>query len=504
MPSIKKTLHSQTPGHWLPRDRGIVAQWVAQKAKAAHKVPPGRLFEGGEPLDPSLAAFQKTVIDSPYLLKLANDMFTEASNKYPKDPVGNCAIKSFDQFIAVLALVMQSGPEFFDKAEPETAMGLIGFPINALLDWPMGTVSGYEFFLQPEVNKALKEVLDSWGKFLGTPESQACLDGWLSETAQELIAVKGNNGATEYTFKELFVCPDPSGKHLGFDSWDAFFVREFRDGVRPVTAPDDGAPDPKFPDPTLVITNACESAPLQVRTGVRLFDMFYLKGQPYSLGNMLNCGERTAQFVGGTVYQAFLSALSYHRWHAPVSGRVVAVESVPGTYYSENWFEGLAGAKDPDQPDPAGPNYSQPYISAVATRSIIYIEAKNPKIGLMAIVFIGMAEVSSCEFTVEAGQEITKGQELGMFHFGGSSHCLVFRPGVDIKFVNPGPWDMDHEQNFAIGDADGFSASRGQPSGRIRLTAHMPPGATSPFQAGAVGRFERGCIVLLAKFMLSF
>jgi phosphatidylserine decarboxylase len=25
-------------------------------------------------------------------------------------------------------------------------------------------------------------------------------------------------------------------------------------------------------------------------------------------------------FVGGTVYQAFLSALFYHRWHAPVDG----------------------------------------------------------------------------------------------------------------------------------------------------------------------------------------
>ncbi|KKY37835.1 putative phosphatidylserine decarboxylase family protein [Diaporthe ampelina] len=451
--STKQALHSQTLGHWLPRDRGLISQWVAQKAEAARKAPDGRLFKGGAPVDPSLAKFQQIVVDSPYLRKLANDMFTEASNKYPQDPVGNCAIKSFDEFMAVLGLVIQSGPGFFDKAKPETAMGLIGFPINALLDWPMGTVSGYEFFLRKEVNDALRDVLSSWGTFLGTPKSEACLDGWLSETAQKLIAAKGNNGTTAYTFQQLFVCPDPSHTHLGFKSWDAFFVREFREGVRPIEAPDDGAPNLQFPDPTQVITNACESAPLQVRTGVRLFDTFYLKSQPYSLGNMLNGGERVAHFVGGTVYQAFLSALSYHRWHAPVSGRVVALESVPGTYYSENWFEGLAGAQDPDKPDPAAPNYSQPYISAVATRSIIYIEAKNPKIGLMAIVFIGMAEVSSCEFTVKEGQDIAKGQELGMFHFGGSSHCMVFRPGVDIQFVQPGPWDMDHEQNFAVRSA---------------------------------------------------
>ncbi|KAG6365608.1 hypothetical protein INS49_007219 [Diaporthe citri] len=426
---------------------------VAQKAEAARKVPDRKSLEGGAPVNPSLARFQKIVVESPYLLKLANDMFTEASSKYPEDPVGNCAIKSFREFIYVVDLVIQSGPEFFNKAEPETAMDYIGFPINALLDWPMGTVSGYEFFLQRTVNDALREVLCSWGKFLGTPGSKACLDGWLSDTAQELIAAEANIGGTSYTFKDLFICPDASGTHLGFDSWDAFFVREFRSGIRPVAAPDDGGPNPLSHDPTLVITNACESAPLQVRTEVKLLDTFYLKGQPYSLGNMLNCGARTDDFVGGTVYQAFLSALSYHRWHAPVGGRVVGIESVPGTYYSENWYEGLAGAQDPDKADPLAACNSQPYLSAVATRTIIYIEARNPRIGLMAAVFIGMAEASSCEVTVEEGEDITKGQELGMFHFGGSSHCLVFRPGVGMHFVHPGPWDMDHEQNFAVRSA---------------------------------------------------
>ena len=43
-------------------------------------------------------------------------------------------------------------------------------------------------------------------------------------------------------------------------------------------------------------------------------------------------------------------------------------------------------------------------------------------------------EVSSGEITVAEGQEIEKGDELGMFHFGGSTHCLVFRPGVELEF----------------------------------------------------------------------
>ncbi|KAG9703438.1 hypothetical protein KCU73_g18174, partial [Aureobasidium melanogenum] len=34
---------------------------------------------------------------------------------------------------------------------------------------------------------------------------------------------------------------------------------------------------------------------------------------------------------------------------------------------------------------------------------------------------------------------VKKGQETGMFHFGGSSHCLLFRNGVKLSgFPQPG------------------------------------------------------------------
>jgi phosphatidylserine decarboxylase len=54
----------------------------------------------------------------------------------------------------------------------------------------------------------------------------------------------------------------------------------------------------------------------------------------------------------------------------------------------------------------------------------------------MCVVAVGMAEVSSCEITAKEGDAIEKGQELGMFHFGGSTHCLLFRRGVDLEFVD--------------------------------------------------------------------
>jgi phosphatidylserine decarboxylase len=131
------------------------------------------------------------------------------------------------------------------------------------------------------------------------------------------------------------------------------------------------------------------------------------------------------QFVGGTIYQAFLSALSYHRWHSPVAGRVAKAYVKDGTYYCETPAEGY---------DKAGPNESQAYITEVATRALIFIEADNPDIGLMCVMPVGMAEVSSCEITVYEGQHVEKGGQLGMFHFGGSTHCLLFGPQVDLAF----------------------------------------------------------------------
>lgn len=63
---------------------------------------------------------------------------------------------------------------------------------------------------------------------------------------------------------------------------------------------------------------------------------------------------------------------------------------------------------------------------------MIFIEADNPAIGLVCFLGVGMAGVSSCEITVEAGQHVRKGDELGMFRFGGSTHRPLFRPGVEL------------------------------------------------------------------------
>jgi phosphatidylserine decarboxylase len=273
----------------------------------------------------------------------------------------------------------------------------------------MGTQAGVAAFLNNKVNRQLKKILNEWAKFLSSDDSCYVLNsdphkGWFGKDAQDAMP----------NFNEDFKC-NPELPYHGFKSWDEFFTREFREGKRPVASPDDSS----------VIVNACESAPYKIAKNIKRIDKFWIKSQPYSLQHMLAGDVYTDRFVGGTIYQAFLSALSYHRWHSPVSGKVVKAYVIDGSYYSETLSEGF---------DPTGENESQGYITELATRALIFIEADNPTIGLMCIMPVGMTEISSCQITVHEGQQVKKGEQLGMFHFGGSTHCLIFGPHVKLDF----------------------------------------------------------------------
>ena len=74
----------------------------------------------------------------------------------------------------------------------------------------------------------------------------------------------------------------------------------------------------------------------------------------------------------------------------------------------------------------------------------------NADIGLMCVMLVGMAEASSNEITLYEGQHVSKGDQLGMFHFGGSTHCLIFRPEVGLKFDLHGRNPGLHSKNIPV------------------------------------------------------
>ncbi len=419
-------------GNWLPSDNAVINQWIKTLGEKARKE--------AAPLVKSIADFKAMVEQDKVLAGNIDAMFAEAYERAKTEPTGAPEVQTFDQFLQLLNAIMTTAPEYIECEEngEEEPCGLIGFPINALLDWPMATDYGYDVFSNNMVNQQLKRILSHWSEYLVTEASRYVLVEskpnatpkvipWLSETARKQMVSVACQGAEDpgacsasKQFQDFFVC-DPSDPYYGYKSWDDFFTRKFVDGVRPVASQEDDS----------VIVNACESAPYRIVSGIPETDEFWLKGQKYSLLNMLAWDPDAHKFKNGTVYQAFLSALSYHRWHSPVKGTIKQAYVVDGTYYLENQFQGFG---KPGGPDPSAPNDSQGFITSVATRALIFIEADNPDIGLMCFVAVGMAEVSSCEITVDIGQRIKKGDELGMFHFGGSTHCLVFREETKLNF----------------------------------------------------------------------
>ena len=420
-------------GQWIPSDQKVLDKWLANfitevKSKSKDKLallmalhPPAEdeeIASGETPpvvahgteedldLHPPVKELLKAIISDPEINMFFHQMFWQQYEN-PHSSQGP-RIPSWQLMIISLDYIMTTAPKY-------SKSGCVTVPINAILNWPMATTAGFAAFLNDKVNRLFKSILNYWGKFLSSSASCHVLTddprhGWFGEDAMQAMP----------NFVQDFKC-DPNEKYHGFTSWDDFFTREFRDGIRPIASPEDDS----------VVANACESAPYQISTAVKNRDFFWIKHQRYSLDFILNMSDLAKQFHGGTVYQAFVSATSYHRWHSPVSGTIYKTELVDGSYYS---------ATHDIQDSPASANIcmSQGYLAQVAARGIIYIQADNPDIGLMCFVSIGMSEVSSNEITVKEKQKVKKGDQIGMFHFGGSTHLLLFRPGVNIEFDTRG------------------------------------------------------------------
>ncbi len=385
-------------GTWLPADHKQLANWMTQQKQKLQS-------SNQSSLHPVIADFKEAIRTDPIMRMALTEMIYQVPKWHKDHQIEGCDnayLESIDQMLEMINQVLTEAPKYNNTE-------LVGCPINAILDWCMCTPAGGEAFRNKNVNIHFQNILNVWGKYLNSSDSVSVLnsspDGWMCPEAQEKLKMD------QYEYK-------PHEPHWGFTSWNNFFTRSLAPNVRPI----DGLHNSK------VIVSACDSTVYKIRRDVKLTDAFWVKEQPYSLIDMMNNNPLASQFEGGDVYQAFLCAFDYHRWHSPVSGTIRSTEIVNGTYYSETLAAGM---------DVGGPDLSQGYIAHVATRAILFIEADDPKIGMICVVPIGMAEISSCiiDPKIKPGYKVQKGEELGYFQFGGSTHCVVFRPNVIEAFT---------------------------------------------------------------------
>jgi phosphatidylserine decarboxylase len=378
---------------WLPGNQEDLETWLSDLS--------ARVRSRGEQITvhPVIAEFQDLIAADPVVRMYMTQMVEQVPSG---KPYTKRHLESVDQLLRLINEVLSMAPEFSEDS-------MVTTPLAAILDWTMGTTAGFAAYRDPRINAMINKVLKAWGEFLSSPESLYVLNdsaaGWMSDVAQQAVGME--------QFEH-----DPADEYWGFTSWNDFFTRRFKEGRRPVSSPKNDK----------VIVSACESTPYKISVNVQEQNEFWVKAQPYSLADLLANDAAVEEFVGGTIYQSFLSATNYHRWHSPVAGTVVRAFVRAGTYYSEAESEGA---------DAIEPTNSQAYLAHVATRAIILIQADDPVIGLLAVVSIGMLEVSSCVINpnIKAGYHVDKGDELGYFQFGGSTECLIFRADVIDQFA---------------------------------------------------------------------
>ncbi|KAI6034810.1 phosphatidylserine decarboxylase-like protein [Pisolithus marmoratus] len=367
-------------------------------------------------LDPIVQDFQDYIEREGVVYAAFNEMFEQAPPPQNEDQE---KIEDYVDLMEMIDTNLTTAPSF---GEGVSAM-VAAVPYYGIISRFCNTPAGYNAFTHPGVNHRFYTVFMAWQEYLTSAASTNVIHdgegGWLSTAALNAMVQSAGGNPEQDTFDNFFIC-DTSDPHFGFKSYDELFVRELKAIHRAVT----------YPDNNSIVNSACSSTVHKLYYDVKKTDRFWIKNTPYSLNHILGEDDYVDTFVGGTLIQAMLGSLDYHRWRSPVSGTVVKTRLISGLTHPNPPPTYYAACLDDDHVDLDVVSRSQDFVTAISTRALIFIQAEEP-VGLMCFVGVGLGEVSTCNVVVKEGQVLKKGDELGAFHFGGSTHCLIFRPGLD-------------------------------------------------------------------------
>lgn len=375
---------------YLPRDREMVDAWLADLGRKLETAPK-------KPHSPAVLALAELLKNDPIARMYVEQMIKQ-------QPKAHQTVTSTADLFAALTHIVTTAPTYTPGPSQSDA-----FPMSNLFTYMMMTPAGEAAFRYPPFNTAIAVILREWCDFLDSPKSRYVLNngptGWLNQQA--------------YWYNKLyeFVIPDKSAPHWGWKSFNAFFHREIQKSARPIAEPG----NPK------VIVSANDGTVYNIADNVQPTAQFWVKGQPYSLYDMLQ-GNYVDRFAGGMVFQSFLSGADYHRWRSPIDGTVRMAYVADGLMFSDARSAGY---------DDTAATYSQGYETSVNTRGLVFVESHDPTIGMVCVMPIGITEISSVKITAKVGAKVKKGDELGYFSYGGSSMALVFQPGAIDRFTVP-------------------------------------------------------------------
>ena len=206
----------------------------------------------------------------------------------------------------------------------------------------------------------------------------------------------------------------------GYSSFDAFFTRRLRLGARPIEA---------SPDALVCPADGCllDAGPIDAGA------TFRIKGRLYDAGELVGDPSDAEAFDRGHFAVVYLAPPDYHRVHAPVTGRVIAMRHVDGTLYPVNSI-GIEHV---------------PRLFAANERVVVRQRAE--RFGDVATVLVGAIGVGRIGLAFDSlltntgrsggvrtydgdGPLLERGDELGAFHLGSTVIVLV-APGAELRLA---------------------------------------------------------------------
>ena len=210
---------------------------------------------------------------------------------------------------------------------------------------------------------------------------------------------------------------------LKFKSFNDFFTRGLRTGVRAVDA-----------DSTAIVSPA-DGAISQLGK-IENGDVFQAKGQKFTVENLIADPQLAEPFKNGEFATVYLSPRDYHRVHMPFAGTLTETLYVPGELFSVN-------------------QTTAENIPGLFARNERMVCLFDTELGRMAVVLVGAMIVAGIE-TVATGKVkpsgrielnqhnlfLEKGDELGRFYLG-STAVILFEE-------NKMQWDEKFKANSTV------------------------------------------------------
>jgi phosphatidylserine decarboxylase len=199
-------------------------------------------------------------------------------------------------------------------------------------------------------------------------------------------------------FIHEFKIPMDEYQNDGYKTFNEFFIRKFKTGVRNFTEV-----SREFP--------AFAEARYFAYKKTSKEQVFPVKGTGFSAEELLDNSEKAKAFVGGPLLLARLCPTDYHRFHFPDDGNVLESYSIHGQLHSVN---------------PVALKYKSK-IFVTNERQVSILETSH--FGKIAYVEVGALCVGKIVQTYK-NDAFKRGDEKGYFLFGASTVIVLGEPGA--------------------------------------------------------------------------